>query len=232
VAHVDRSFPAFPECTNEARAWARKLRSHFPEFLTAFRYRCPALRTIAINMYFRIEPTCVIEGASLDKSEARHDGEIRENWRPAFRAKIPLNWLTTIASVVKGFESSSNRHCRFWNSYQYRESSSRLLLAMSTMAHPDEGGIGIRGIPNLVAEAATSHLNHFALFRLVSVAAARQAPLNSGNTKSPGMPKISWAPWSFSAASKAWASVGMGASLGSPFLALCLPDDRQQIQSD
>jgi hypothetical protein len=42
--------------------------------------------------------------------------------------------------------------------------------------------------------------------------------LDSGSTKSPGMPKIWRAPWSFSAASKAWASVGMGASWGTGFV--------------
>jgi hypothetical protein len=150
------------------------LRRHFPEFQTAFRYRCPAFLTIAINMYFRIEPTCVVERASLNKRDTWHHGEVREDWRPTFWTEIPLNWLTTIASVVKGFESSSNRHCRFWNSYQRRESSSRLLLTMCTMAHADEGGIGIRGIPNLAAEAATCHLYHFTLSRLVPVADGRK----------------------------------------------------------
>jgi hypothetical protein len=125
-------------------------------------------------MYFRIEPICVVERASLNKRNTGHHGEVRKDWRPTFGTEIPINGLTTIASVVKGFESSSNRHCRFWNSYQYREGSSRLLLTMFTMAHPDEGGIGIRGISNLAAEAATGHLNHFTLSRLVSVADGRK----------------------------------------------------------
>jgi hypothetical protein len=42
------------------------------------------------------------------------------------------------------------------------------------MTHPDEGGIGIRGISNLAAEAATGHLNHSTLSRLVSVADGRK----------------------------------------------------------
>ena len=77
-----------------------KLRRHFPEFLTAFRYRRPALRTIAIHMHFGIEPTCVVERTSLNKSDPWHNGDVREDWRPTFWTEVPLNWLDAVARLV------------------------------------------------------------------------------------------------------------------------------------
>ena len=86
----------------------RSLSGLLREFLTAFGYECPALRAVAIYVHFRIEPTRLIERASLDQCEPRHDGDIREDWRPAFRTKVPVNRLTTVASVVKCLNSSLN----------------------------------------------------------------------------------------------------------------------------
>ena len=95
-----------------AAEWAcsvgRSLSWHLREFLTAFGYVSPALRTVAIDVHFRIEPACVIEGASFDKRESRHSGDIREDRRSAFRTKVPLNRLTTVASVVECLNSSLN----------------------------------------------------------------------------------------------------------------------------
>jgi hypothetical protein len=59
------------------------------------------LLTVAVDVHFRIEPTRVVEGPSLNKSYPRHGGNIRKDWRPALWTKVPLNRLTTIASVVE-----------------------------------------------------------------------------------------------------------------------------------
>jgi hypothetical protein len=71
--------------------------------------------------------------------------------------------LTTVALVVEYFQPSLGLHCRFRNSDQDREGRSRLFLTVSAMAHPDEGGFCIRRIPNLAAQTAACHFNHFYL---------------------------------------------------------------------
>ena len=121
------------------------------------------LSAIAINVQFRIEPTSVIEATGFNKRQFRHYSDIRRYWRSTLGTEVSLNRLTAIASVVKCLELPLNRYGRFWNSNHYRESRSRLLLAVLAMAHSDHDGVGIRGIPNLAAETAAAHLAHFVL---------------------------------------------------------------------
>jgi hypothetical protein len=72
-----------------------KLRGHLSEFLTAFGYMNPVLRAVAIDVHFRIEPTRVVKSASFDEPEFRHQGDVRENRRPALRTEVSVNRLTT-----------------------------------------------------------------------------------------------------------------------------------------
>jgi hypothetical protein len=46
---------------------------HLRKFLTAFRYRHPMLRTVAIDVHFRVQPTRVIEGAGFNKKRSSPD---------------------------------------------------------------------------------------------------------------------------------------------------------------
>ena len=78
-----------------------RLHGHFPEFLTAFRDRCPTLRAIAVDVEFRIEPTRVIQGTCFDKSNFGHDRSVCEDRRTTFRTEISFNRLAAIAYVVK-----------------------------------------------------------------------------------------------------------------------------------
>ena len=54
----------------------RQLGRHLPEFLTAFGYGSPVLRTVAVDVHFGIEPTRVIKSTSFDEPEFRHDGYV------------------------------------------------------------------------------------------------------------------------------------------------------------
>ena len=111
-------------------------------------------------MHFRIEPARVVESASLDKGDSRHDGGIREDWRPALRAKVSLNGLAAIARVVERLELSLNRHRWFRNSDQHRECGSSLPLTVGAVAHADENGICIRRVPDVAAETAAGQFRH------------------------------------------------------------------------
>ena len=84
------------------------LRGHFPELLATFRYRCPMLFAVAINMQFRLEPACVVERTSFDKGNARHHGSVSENWRTALGTKVSVNRLTAVPCVVKRFKLPLN----------------------------------------------------------------------------------------------------------------------------
>ena len=66
------------------------------------------LLAVAIDMHFRIEPTRVIQRARFDKGDSGHDGDVREDWRAAFRTEVSLNRLTTIAGIVKRLDPSLN----------------------------------------------------------------------------------------------------------------------------
>jgi hypothetical protein len=118
-------------------------------------------------MHFRIEPARVVESASLDKGDSRHDGGIRKDWRPALRTKVSLNGLAAIARVVERLELSLNRHRWFRNSDQHRERGSSLPLTVGAVAHADEDRICIRRVPDVAAETAAGQFRHSILPRLV-----------------------------------------------------------------
>jgi hypothetical protein len=138
-----------------------KLRRRFREFLAAFGYVCPAFRAVAIDMHLGFEPSCIVERARFNKSDPRNDRDIGKYRRPAFRTKVPLDWLTTVALVVEYLQPSLSFHGRFRNADQYREGRSGLFLTVGAMAHPDEGGFYICRIPNLAAQTAACNFNHF-----------------------------------------------------------------------
>ena len=56
-----------------------KLRRHLSELLTAFGYRGPGLRTVAIHMHFRVQPARVVESTGFDEPKIRHNSNIRDN---------------------------------------------------------------------------------------------------------------------------------------------------------
>ena len=87
----------------------RKLGRHLPEFLTAFGYGSPVLRTVTVNVHFGIEPTRVIKSTSFDQPEFRHDGNVGYDWRSALWTKVSVNWLAAVTSIVKRFEISLDR---------------------------------------------------------------------------------------------------------------------------
>src|SRR5262249_50403374 len=74
---------------------------HLPKFLTAFPYGHPALRAIAIEVHFRVEPARVIEGAGFDKSKVGHDGHVGRDRRPTLGTKIPTNRLAAVPGVIE-----------------------------------------------------------------------------------------------------------------------------------
>ena len=80
-----------------------KLRRHLSEFLTAFGYGGPGLGTIAIQMHFRIHPACVVESASFYEPEIRHNSNIRDNRRSAFRTEASIDGLTAVTGIVERF---------------------------------------------------------------------------------------------------------------------------------
>jgi hypothetical protein len=117
-------------------------------------------------MNFGVEPCRIIESAGFDERDARHHGDIREDGRAALRTEVSVDRLPTIARVVKRLELSLNRQSRFWNSDEDRESRPRLLLTVLAMAYSDKGGVCIRRIANLAAQAATGHFWHLSLLPL------------------------------------------------------------------
>ena len=87
----------------------RQLGRHLPEFLTAFGYGSPVLRTVAVNVHFGIQPTRVIKSTSFDEPEFRHDGYVGYDWRSALWTKVSVNWLAAVTGIVKRFEISLDR---------------------------------------------------------------------------------------------------------------------------
>jgi hypothetical protein len=85
----------------------RQLGRHLPEFLTAFGYGSPVLRTVAVNVHFGIEPTRVIKSTSFDEPEFR--GYLGYDWRSALWTKVLVNWWAAVTSIVKRFEISLDR---------------------------------------------------------------------------------------------------------------------------
>jgi hypothetical protein len=111
-------------------------------------------------MHFRIEPARVVESASLDKGDSRHDGGIREDWRPALRTKVSLNGLAAIPRVVERLELSLNRHRWFRNADQHRKRGPSLPLTVGAVANADEDRICIRRISDVAAETAAGQFRH------------------------------------------------------------------------
>ena len=68
----------------------------------------PGFRTIAIHMHFRIQPARVVEGTGFDEPEIRHNSNVRDNWRSAFRTEVSINWLTAVASIAECFKVALN----------------------------------------------------------------------------------------------------------------------------
>jgi hypothetical protein len=118
-------------------------------------------------MHFRIEPARVVESASLDKGDSRHDGGIREDWRPALRTKVSLNGLAAVARIVERLELSLNRHRWLRNSDEHRERGSSLPLTVGAVAPADENRICIGRVPDVAAETAAGQFRHVHLPQFV-----------------------------------------------------------------
>ena len=103
--------PAAP-CPENTSAF---LGGHLPELLATFRYGCPMLLAVAIDMQFGLKPACIVERTSLDEGNARHHGGVSENGRTALGTEVSINCLATIPRVMKRLKLPLERHWRFWD---------------------------------------------------------------------------------------------------------------------
>ena len=99
---------------------------HLRKFLTAFRYGDPALRAVAIDVRFWVQPTGVIKGTGFDKSKFRHDRHVGGDRRSTLGTKIPTNRLAAVAGVIERLKPSLNGYCGLRDAHHDRESGTGL----------------------------------------------------------------------------------------------------------